>query len=126
MTHTKNVSMVVNRIPIQLLDVVHHIDENICKPIRIEDLSSMTCWGKTHFSRIFKMFYNKTIYQFILEKKIDYAKEMLINTDVYISELHYKCGFESYSNFFHAFKKFTGMTPQEYRFYYKPLLKKVK
>jgi AraC-like DNA-binding protein len=126
MANTRNISMVVNRIPVQLLDVVHHIEENIDKPIHIEELSSLTSWGITHFSRIFKLFYHKTIYQYILEKKIEYAKEMLVNSDIYISELHFKCGFESYSNFFHAFKKFTTMTPQEYRFYYKPYLKKVK
>lgn len=117
---------VVNRIPVQLLDVISHIEENIEKPLYIDDLSSMTSWGKTHFSRIFKTFYHKTIYQYILEKKIEYAKEMILNSDLYISELHNKCGFESYSNFFHAFKKFTSMTPQEFRFYFKPHLKKTK
>lgn len=124
MEQRSSISLVINRIPVQLLDVVHHIEENICTQIRIEDLSCMTCWGKTHFSRIFKTFYNKTIYQFILEKKIEYAKEILVNSDMYLSELHFKCGFESYSNFFLAFKKFTTMTPQEYRFYYKPHFKK--
>lgn len=127
MKHTNKATLtVVNRIPVQLLDVVNHIDENIDKPLRIEELSTLTIWGKTHFSRIFKHFYHKTTYQYILEKKIEYAKEMLINSDIYISELHIKCGFESYSNFFTAFKKFTSMTPQAYRFYNKPYLKKAK
>ena len=114
-------------IPLQLLYIVDYVNENIDKHIKIEELSSMTSWGKTHFSRIFKLYYNTTIYQYILEKRIEYAKEMLINSDIYISELHFKCGFESYSNFFTAFKKFTLMTPQSYRFFYRlniPSIKK--
>lgn len=106
-------------IPLQLLYIVDYINENIDKNIKIAELSSMTSWGKTHFSRVFKLYYNTTVYQYILEKKIELAKEKIALSDKDISTICKTCGFDSYSNFFHAFKKFTLMTPQSYRFYYR-------
>lgn len=115
-----------SRIPKQLLDVVKYINDNITQPIRIEELSEITIWGKTHFSRVFKIYFNMTVYQFILEKRVELSKELLVNEDLYISEVYFKCGFQTYSNFFHAFKKYTTMSPQEYIFFNKSNIKKVK
>jgi AraC-like DNA-binding protein len=114
------------RIPKQLLDVLNYINENISKPLKIEDLSNITIWKKDHFSRVFKSYFNMTVYQYILEKRVELAKEMLISNDVYISDIYSKCGFQSYSNFFHAFRKYTSMTPQKFIIYNKSNLYKIK
>lgn len=113
-------------IPKQLLDVVNYINENITKPLNIEELSKITIWGKTHFSREFKYYFNMTVYQYILEKRVELAKEMLISDNVYISEVYYKCGFQSYTNFFHAFRKYTSMTPQKFIIFNRSNLYKLK
>lgn len=114
------------RIPKQLLDVLNYINENISKPLKIEDLSNITIWKKDHFSRVFKSYFNMTVYQYILEKRVELAKEMLISNDVYISDIYSKCGFQSYSNFFHAFRKYTSMTPQKFIIYNRSNLHKIK
>lgn len=111
-------------IPRQLIDVVNYIDENITEPIRIEELSEITIWGKTHLSRLFKKYFNLTVYQYILEKRIELGKELLIKEDIYVSEVYFKCGFQSYSNFFHAFKKYTSMSPQQFIFFYRSKINK--
>lgn len=113
-------------IPKQLLDVLNYINENISRPLKIEDLSNITMWKKDHFSRVFKSYFNMTVYQYILEKRVELAKEMLISNDVYISEIYSKCGFQSYSNFFHAFRKYTLMTPQKFIIYNRSNLHKIR
>jgi AraC-like DNA-binding protein len=107
------------QIPVQLEDVVRYIDKNIDKKITIDELSALTSWKREHFSRVFKSFYNQTIYQYILHVKIETIKKEILKTEVELSTIYKKYGFDSYSNFYNAFKKQTLYSPNKYRFYYK-------
>lgn len=111
------------QIPVQLQDVVRYIDKNIDKKITIDELSALTCWKREHFSRVFKSFYNQTIYQYILYVKIENIKKEILNKDIDFASLYKKYGFESYSNFYNAFKKQTLYSPNKYRFYFKKYIK---
>jgi len=47
--------------------------------------------------------------------RVDKAKSLLQSTDLLIKEVGYKVGFNSTQNFNRVFKRWTGMTPQQYR-----------
>lgn len=108
----------VIRVPKQLIDVVDHINNNLEKNLTVDELAELTFWGKAHFSRNFKKFFGTTIHQFILEKKVEKLIEVIVNSNQNLSQISKSYGFNSYSNFFHAFKKYTNYTPQEYRILY--------
>jgi AraC-like DNA-binding protein len=104
-----------NEIPFILKVVIDYINENLNKKIDLHELSDLTKWSHQHFIKLFTQFVGQTPYQYILQKKIEKAKAIIIETDVVLSTLSSEFGFESYSNFFKAFKKETGYTPDYYR-----------
>ena len=65
--------------------------------------------------RLFKTYMGKTIYEFIKETRILYASHLLMTTNVPISEIGYRVGYESASYFTKTFREVFGVSPQEYR-----------
>lgn len=65
--------------------------------------------------RIFKKETGKTIYEFVNERKMQYAAYLLVTTIEPISEISYQLGFESPSYFSKQFRKNYGVSPQTYR-----------
>jgi YesN/AraC family two-component response regulator len=65
--------------------------------------------------RKIKIFYNSNARDFILNKRINFAKKQLINTNLSIHAIAYKVGYHDVSYFSKTFKKITGCSPSEYR-----------
>jgi AraC-like DNA-binding protein len=53
-----------------------------------------------------------------MDKKIEKAKTLLIETKIPIVQLSFDLGFKSHSNFCSIFKKATGKTPENFRKWY--------
>jgi len=68
-----------------------------------------------HFIRIFKGETGKTPFEYLLEVKIEKAREMLLSQNMTVTEVCFLCGFNNLSHFTAVFKKKVGMTPSEYR-----------
>ena len=68
-----------------------------------------------YFGDLVKKETGKTPIEFIQQKIIDIAKEELHSTDVTITEVAYRLGFQSSQHFNRYFKRCTGMTPTEFR-----------
>ena len=68
-----------------------------------------------HFIRIFKEETGKTPFEYLLEVKIEKAREMLISQHMTVTEVCFLCGFNNLSHFTAVFKKKVGLTPSEYR-----------
>jgi len=67
------------------------------------------------FCYYFKKVAGKPFKVFILEKKLELARFMLVNTDKSISEVGKTLGYSDVSNFTHFFKRLTGISPKEFR-----------
>lgn len=91
------------------------IDRNFAQPIDLDTLSSEACVSKFHFIRIFKKTYSKTPYQYLFQKRMDQAKEMLKAGKLSIYEVCLRVGFESRQTFTTKFRQYTGLTPAQYR-----------
>lgn len=75
-----------------------------------------TCnMSKSHFARVFKQITGKPPVQFMLEIRIERAKELLDFTDKSIAEIAEVSGFPDQNYFARIFKKFTHLSPTEYR-----------
>lgn len=104
-----------DEIPFKLRNVIEYINLNLTHKIEINQLASMTNWSQQHFIKIFTQFIGITPYQYILHNKIEKAKIAVAETDLVLNAVAVDLGFESYSNFFNAFKKGTGFSPDVYR-----------
>lgn len=80
-----------------------------------EQMCQMCDVSESTLRRLFKTYMGKTIYEFIKETKILYASHLLMTTNVPISEIGYRVGYESASYFTKTFREVFGVSPQEYR-----------
>lgn len=69
----------------------------------------------TYLSAIFSETTYSSIENFIILKKIDYAKSLIINTDLTLTEIAYKLNYSSVAHLSSQFKKTTGLTPSSFQ-----------
>jgi len=104
-----------DEIPFIIKKSINYINQNIDGKIEINQLARQTKWDTFHFSRMFKKYVGLSPYNYILKRKIEIAKCLLLETDQNIVDIAFKLGFDNHSNFSTRFKKFTGSSPENYR-----------
>ena len=81
----------------------------------VKTFAEKCCLSPNYFGDLVKKETGKTPVEFIQQKIIDIAKEELHSTDVTITEVAYRLGFQSSQHFNRYFKRCTGKTPTEFR-----------
>ncbi len=95
--------------------VVKHIVKRFNKEISIDDLSEIVPLSRRNLEIRFKNEMGTSIYQFILELRIDHFSNLLLTTDRSLFDLALESGFNDCKNISRIFKKFKGATPVEFR-----------
>jgi AraC-like DNA-binding protein len=86
--------------------------------ITIDELAEKISCSKHHLSQVLNFYLQKSFYEYINTYRIEEAKMLLTNAaraDHKIASIAYDAGFNSLSTFNDLFKKFTGVTPSQYR-----------
>lgn len=91
------------------------IDYNYCTDISVEQIANRLSVDPAYFSRIFTEKAGISPKKYILLKRMERAKELLIATDAGIFEISNSVGYEDQFYFCRIFKKTTGSSPTEYR-----------
>jgi AraC-like DNA-binding protein len=95
--------------------VYDYIMSNYLDDISLTEVASVACMNEAAFCKYFKKRYNKTFIQVVSELRISYACRELIKEDSIITDICYRSGFKTFSNFTKSFKKITGTSPREYK-----------
>lgn len=85
--------------------------------LTLMDLAEALRISRHHTSQIINVCFNSSFYEFINKYRIEVAEKLLINEDsnLNITDIAYKSGFNNRVSFYNAFKKNLGITPTEYR-----------
>jgi AraC-like DNA-binding protein len=93
-------------------DSIQYIFENLENKISIEELAGIARMSQSNYRRIFKSITGKTVFDFITESKMDFARELLL-TRCQVKDVAYQLGYESPENFSKVFKKAFGYSPTQ-------------
>ncbi|MBQ9765709.1 MAG: helix-turn-helix domain-containing protein [Lachnospiraceae bacterium] len=96
-------------------ELLKYINANYGSRLSLELLASHAHLSREYLCRYFKKQIGINISDYILEVRINKAMEMLRNTTHTITDIGIFCGYPSVSSFQRSFKKYTGITPSEYR-----------
>ena len=96
-------------------EVLQYIDKHLSKPITIDELAVIAGFNSNYFIEIFKKYFNITPIKYILNKKEDEAKKMLIYSNMSIKEIGNSLGFSNQNYFSEFFKKRAGYSPLVFR-----------
>jgi AraC-like DNA-binding protein len=91
------------------------LDRAYTTPITIEQLSDEVALSPYYLIRLFRRIYKQTPHQYLIQLRIARAKELLINSDLSITEICVDVGFESLGSFSTLFSKIVGVSPSTYR-----------
>lgn len=88
-----------------------HLNENLTR----ESLAAMVYLTADYLSHLFKRETGFSLTNYIIYERIEEAKRLLAGTNQSISDIATRCGFQNISYFSKQFKRFTGVTPREFR-----------
>lgn len=112
-TSTLNVENFENSEKLKLL--YDYIQKNYASKITLDQVSEVVSMSNVSFNRFIKKRTGKTFVEYLNEVRIGYASRWLIEKDYSVSEIAFKCGFNSMANFNRVFRKSKGRTPTQYR-----------
>ncbi|HAF16259.1 MAG TPA: AraC family transcriptional regulator [Blastocatellia bacterium] len=84
-------------------------------PLNLDEISSHACFSRYHFLRLFRQAFNKTPHQYLVERRIERAKELLSSADLRVTDVCFEVGFQSLGSFSSLFHKSVGHPPITYR-----------
>ncbi|MBE9078303.1 helix-turn-helix domain-containing protein [Romeria aff. gracilis LEGE 07310] len=99
----------------QLLQITDYIRDRLSDNIQLSDLAQQLGLSQFHFSRLFKQSTGVSPYQYVLQQRVEEAKQLLKTTKLTIAEIALTCGFSSHSHLGKWFRQQTGMTPKAFR-----------
>jgi AraC-like DNA-binding protein len=94
-------------------NTLQYIAKNYNRNITVEELCGNVNLSKYYFLRLFKKATGRSVIDYINYVKINKAEEMLLNSDVNITEAAFACGFNDANYFSRVFKKYKGKSPSE-------------
>lgn len=95
--------------------IKEYLDMNFTQPLTLEELSEHLNVSKHYLSHIFKEQTGFSPIKYITNKRMNYACDLLLRTDLPISEISAKAGYDNPLYFSQMFKKKKGVSPSEYR-----------
>jgi AraC-like DNA-binding protein len=84
-------------------------------PLDLEEISSHACFSRYHFLRLFRQAFNKTPHQYLTERRIERAKELLSTNELRVTDVCFEVGFQSLGSFSSLFHKSVGHAPITFR-----------
>lgn len=94
---------------------VIYITNNFKNNLSLEDIAKHIGVNKYYLSRILKNALNMGLCEYINNLRIDYAKTLLLSTNLSVSETAIESGYDSLRTFNRCFKEIVNYTPKEYR-----------
>ena len=90
------------------------IKSDLTADLSLERVAAYASFSPIHFHNCFKRSTGKTLREFVEEERLLRATELLVGTDMTLSEIAYASGFSSQSYFSAVFQKRKGMSPRAY------------
>ena len=96
-----------------------HLRESIRKepgkPWKVEQMCRIAGMGKSTLQKQYKSCFGKSIFEELIQFRVELAKHLLKDTTLSLGEITEKCGYSSESYFMKQFKSITGTTPSGFR-----------
>lgn len=98
-----------------LKQMIGFIQTHYADKITLTDISSSVNMGKSSCISLFKKYINTTPMMYVITYRLRKSCELLVQTDMSITEIAYDTGFSNSSYFVETFHKHYNCTPKEYR-----------
>jgi AraC family transcriptional regulator len=99
----------------KLRRVQEFIDAHLEQDLSLAEIARVSDLSQYHFARAFRKSTGLTPQQYLMQQRIERAKQLLAKEDLPIVEISLRTGFKNQSHFTTLFRKFTKFTPKNWR-----------
>lgn len=92
-----------------------HIECQLAETVRIEHVAKLARLSSSHFGRAFKESFGVPFLQFLITRRIERAKALMVTTGDSLCHIALACGFADQAHFSRAFRRVVGATPHAWR-----------
>jgi AraC-like DNA-binding protein len=96
-------------------NITSTVEENIMNSLSLNQLAVLAGRSLSSFRRDFLAIYNMPPSQWIRQKRLEKAQELLLSTTMTVTDICYTLGFENIAHFSRLFKSRFGYPPSEFR-----------
>lgn len=97
------------------LQMINYVTTHFTQDVSLTDIAEFSHLNPSYISQIFKKETGITFSKYLTELRINKAKQLLNASELSISDIAIKVGYNDYFYFLKIFKKATGLTPSQYR-----------
>ena len=103
------------RISPKLVSAQEYINANYTQPLTVEEVAQVCGMYPTYFRHVFKETFQISFKEYVTQLRVAQAQLALCDADISISRVIEELGYTNATQFYHIFRRYTGMTPAEYR-----------
>jgi AraC-like DNA-binding protein len=92
-----------------------HADRSYASQLTLEELARVAGMSKYHFLRQFKSTYRVTPMEYVSQRRIERAQDLLRATNLTVTEVCFAVGFSSLGSFSSRFRDLVGESPSEFQ-----------
>ena len=93
-----------------------YIDKSLTQDISLTSISEYVNYSPTYVSKVFRQYYGTSYIDYVNSSRIKLAQELLLDKrELSAKEIGFQVGFNNLQSFFRIFKKYTGVTPLQWR-----------
>jgi AraC-like DNA-binding protein len=92
-----------------------HIDSNIDHRISVDTMAKLANLSVCYFTRAFDQSVGLTPHDYVIRRRVERTRDLLLGTDMSLSEIALAAGFSDQSHCARRFRQHFGMSPREYR-----------
>lgn len=96
-------------------DISNYITNHCTEDLTVQEIADSAGYSRYYFERMFEEYMNISFHNFLVRKRIDYSKHLLLLSSDTITEIAHQSGFSSIATFNRVFKALEGTSPSAYR-----------
>jgi AraC family transcriptional regulator len=101
--------------PWQIRSLRQHIEVNIAQRLTNSGLASFMRLSSSHFSRAFKRSFGVSVHRYVMQRRVEQAQMLLLNTSDALSHIAINCGMSDQSHLTRWFRRIVGVPPGLWR-----------
>ena len=98
-----------------IVEIMAYMNQNLSKKFSLIDLSAEAYMSVSKFKYVFKTVVGQSFSEYMTQKRMEYACELLSYSNLYIAEIADLVGYKNSGSFSAHFKKYMGILPNNYR-----------
>jgi AraC family transcriptional regulator len=102
-------------VPHKLQTAIAYIHAHLHQSLSLVEMAATVDMSPHYFASLFKQSTGSAPYQYVIQCRIDKAKQLLTRSELTIVEVCHQVGFQNQSHFTKVFREYTTVTPKAYR-----------